>query len=126
MYRILVLVVLLAVPVFAQDKRVDAPEEKPDTTKHEFTKLPKVAAEDQLDLKRAEVDLLMAMNNLQNSSVWQTLQAAQARQKAVMGLIFDKYKLDQNKFVLCDGPGQGVCKDAPLGDLVFREVEKKK
>ena len=112
-YSITIILLFLASVLAAQ-----TPADKPEP------QLPALAAEDKLAVRNAQIESMNAFDAVQKTAEYRNLQAAQASQTLLWRKIFDKYKIDISKVMVCDGPDAGSCKDVAKGELEFKPVLK--
>lgn len=128
--KILVMVLLSSIGLLAQAKAPVKEEVKAPETK---TIPQQYSAEDKLELRNAETNTLQAYGEFQRLSalaaqtqiqatqVQQTFLQQQAQQQELWKNLAKKYKLDEKTEVICDGPGEGPCKDVKRNDIVRKE-----
>ena len=120
----LVIVAVLAIPLFAQTPKPKDPVAAPVLTDKE-----------QLDIRILEIDQMKAID-AQKAAVDRlpetlAVQTATKKLQEAVQAMFAAHKVDTNKLAFCDGPipQEPLCKDVKPGELAFRvrpEKEAKK
>lgn len=108
----------------AEPRRVDETEEP------KSKKLPEFTAEEERDMRTAQVGSLESLTAAQNAEkelndARTRLMQSQSIQKAVWDKLVKKYDIDESKVVICDRPQpQGPCAGIPQGRIMLREKPK--
>ncbi len=114
-------ILLIAGSLMAQDK----PKAEPSTAVSNLS--PDISTEDKLQLRNYQLTQAQALQALQSTPQWQLFINAQQQSANFFNSLYPKYKVDQSKQILCDGPQLGgPCGSLKAGEIQFKPIEGKK